>query len=254
MIQSVERAFLLLYTIGSHHGHINISQLARDVGLPRTTVVRLLETLQAVGAVKYDLEADEYQLGDQLLALLNHTPWQDQLIALAQPCLQKLATETGETVYLCLPDGDRTLFATQINSRHTIQMVDWTGTRSPMHVTAAGKLFLAHRAKESGALSLSKGQARYFEHPLQQYTEFSLTSPEVLSQQFEQIQRTGISWTREEFEIGLVGMAAAIINGDGEVIGAAALEVPKFRLQGKEEMIAQLVRETANQISQRLQH
>ncbi len=246
MIQSVERAFLLLYTIGSYpSGHINISQLARDVGLPRTTVVRLLETLQAVGAVKYDSEADEYQLGDKLLTLLNYTSWHDQLAAIAQPCLQQLAAQTGETVYLCLPDGDRTLFASQINSRHTIQMVDWTGTRAPLHLTAAGKLFLAHRSKQL--------QALYFEQPLQQYTEFSLTSREVLSQQFELIKEIGISWTRDEFEVGFIGIAAPIFNHHGEVIASAALGAPKFRLEDKEEIVAKLVRETASQISQRLQ-
>lgn len=246
MIQSVERAFLLLYTIGSHRsGHLNISQLARDIGLPRTTVVRLLETLQAVGAVKYESQTDEYQLGDKLVTLLRHTSWHKQLVAIAQPCLQKLAAQTGETVYLCLPDGDHTLFASQINSRYTIQMVDWTGTRAPLHLTAAGKLFLAHREKEL--------QARYFEHPLQQYTEFSLTSREALSQQFERIENTGMSWTRDEFEVGFIGVAAPIFDGDGEVIASAALGAPKFRLEDKEEIIVELVRETADQISQRLQ-
>jgi DNA-binding IclR family transcriptional regulator len=249
MIQSVERAFRLLYAIGRYEGHIKLSQLARDVDLPRTTVVRLLETLHKVGAVKSagnDLGQGEYLLGEQLLSLLSTTSWQDQLSAIAQPILQKLAERTGETVYFCLPDGDQTLFTSQINCRYKIQMSDSTGHRHPMHLTSAGKLFLAYRSIEE--------QEKYLTQKLESYTDFSQVSAKVLRQQFKQALQTGIGWTRDEYEIGYIGIAAPIFNQRGELVASPSIGAPKFRIQGKdhEEEYAQMVRETAQIITNRL--
>lgn len=249
MIQSVERAFKLLYTIGRNEGHIHISQLARDVGLPRTTVVRLLETLHTVGAIKSagnDLGQDEYLIGDQLMSLLSTTSWQDQLSAIAQPILQLLAEKTGETVYFCLPDGDQTLFASQINCRYKIQMSDSTGHRHPMHLTSAGKLFLAYRPVNE--------QEKYLTRELESYTSFSQISAKVLRRQFRQTLQTKIGWTRDEYEIGYIGVAAPIFNQHGEVVAAPSLGAPKFRIQDEtqEEKYAQLVREAAQSISTRI--
>ncbi len=246
MIQSVERAFSLLYIIGENKDHVSISQLARDVGLPRTTVVRLLETLHAVGAVKSMTNQDAYQLGDRLLALLNETTWQDQIVAVAQPYLQKLAELTGETIYLCLPDGDQVLYASQINCRYKIQVGDSAGRRYPMHVTAPGKLFLAHRSSDA--------QAAYLAQDLERYTPYSLISPKALQPQLVEILENGVSLGHDEFEVGYLGIAAPIFNHQGDVVGAAALGAPKFRIQDAthEAQTAKLVQDTAQQISRQL--
>ncbi len=238
----------MLYTIGRNKDRLSLSQLARDVGLPRTTVVRLLETLHAVGAVKTASRKNEYQLGDKLVALLTGTSWTEQILAIAQPSLQRLAVETGETVYLCLPDGERVLFASQIDSRYKIRMDDSTGWRTPMHPTAAGKLFLAHRSPEA--------QMTYMGRELERYTELTLTSLEAFHDQFTQILDSGISWTRDEFEIGYIGVAAPIFNEAGDVVGAAALSAPKFRIEDAdhEERVGLLVRDTAQQITKRVRN
>ena len=249
MIQSVERAFKLLYAIGRHDGYTHISQLARDVDLPRTTVVRLLETLHEVGAVRSagnEQGQDEYLLGTELLSLLSTSSWQDQLNAIAQPVLQTLAEKTGETVYFCLPDGDQTLFASQINCRYKIQMSDSTGHRHPMHLTSAGKLFLAYRSVQE--------QEIYLAQKLESYTKFSQTSPKVLKRQFKQTLQTNLGWTRDEYEIGYIGIAAPIFNKHGEIVASPSLGAPKFRIQDEkqEEKYAQLVKDSAQQISERL--
>lgn len=247
MIQSVERAFSLLYTIGHKKERVTVSQLARDVGLPRTTVVRLLETLQAVGAVKQAELKDEYQLGDRLLALLSETSWSSQISAIAQPCLQKLAEQTGETVYFCLPDGDWCFFAAQINTRYKIRLEDSTGERHPLHITSPGKIFLAHRSSEA--------QAAYFQHELIKYTAVTLNTIPALQQQFAQILHDGVCWNHDEYEIGYTSVAAPVYNREGDVVASPAVGAPKFRIRdaAHQAELAGLVRETAREISQRLQ-
>lgn len=247
MIQSVERAFSLLYTIGHNKERVTISQLARDVGLPRTTVVRLLGTLQAVGAVKLAERNDAYQLGDKLLTLLSATTWTEQIVAIAQPCLQKLAEQTGETVYFCLPDGDWCYFAAQINTRYKIRIEDSTGERHPLHITSPGKIFLANRSPEAKAV--------YFQRDLVQYTAVTRHTISELQQQFANILQTGVCWNHDEYEIGYTSVAAPVCNGDGDVVAAPAVGAPKFRIRGEdhEAELAALVSETAQEISRRLQ-
>ena len=246
MIQSVERAFALLYKIGQEDDQISISQLARDVNLPRTTVVRLLETLQGVGAVKTAVSKDNYQLGDQLLALLSKASWTDQIVAIAQPSLQKLAEQTGETIYFCLPDGDQCYFAAQINTRHKIRIADSTGERHPLHVTSSGKLFLAHRS--------TKALNAYLNEPLIQYSKATVNSETGLKDQFKQILETGISWNHDEYEVGWTSVAAPVFNAAGDLIASPAVGVPKFRVRNKEHEteLTQFVMEAAGEIMERL--
>ena len=246
MIQSVERAFTLLYAIGRNKTHTNISQLARDVSLPRTTVVRLLETLQGVGAVQSADDSDDYLLGDQLLALLKHTSWTEQIVAVAQPLLQRLAAQTGETIYFCLPDGDWCYFASQINTRYKIRIQDSTGERHPLHITAPGKIFLAHRSAEEQAIYLSR--------KLLPYTEKSVISAEGLRAQFHAARQTGVCWNHNEYEIGYASVAAPIFNKHGDVVGAPAIGAPIFRIRdtAHEKEFEQLVCDAAQQISHRL--
>ncbi len=246
MIQSVERAFALLYKIGQENDQISISQLARDVNLPRTTVVRLLETLQAVGAVKTAVSNDSYQLGDQLLSLLSKASWTDQIVAIAQPSLQKLAEQTGETIYFCLPDGDQCYFAAQINTRHKIRIANSTGERHPLHVTSSGKLFLAHRSPND--------LTTYFNHPLIQYSDATVNSKSGLQKQFKQILKTGVSWNHDEYEVGWTSVAAPVFNSVGDLIASPAVGVPKFRVRNEEHAVelACLVKEAASEIMERL--
>ena len=163
-----------------------------------------------------------------------------------QSMLKALAEETGETVYLCLPDGDQVLFASQINSRYRIKLEDSTGQRYPMQVTSAGKLFLSERT--------TSGLMAYFENDPERYTDETIVTVAEMANEIESIKNSGISWTRDEFEKGYIGIAAPILNEQREMIGAPALGAPSFRVRdaAQEASFAALVKETAEAISRRI--
>ena len=132
MIQSVERAFSVLFSIASADESLSVSQLARDIDLPRTTVIRLLNTMQQLGVIAKNGRSDHYQLGPKMLTLLNHAAGEEQLEVMVQNAMQQLSVETGETIYYCTPTGeDEVLYVSQINARHAIRMEDWTGRTVP---------------------------------------------------------------------------------------------------------------------------
>ncbi|NET70345.1 MAG: hypothetical protein F6K62_04835 [Sphaerospermopsis sp. SIO1G2] len=125
-------------------------------------------------------------------------------------------------------------------------MKDWSGQYTPLHPTAVGKLILAYSPTETRNHILNA--------PLERYTDFTLTDPHQLQTELATIQETGISWSREEFEVGCINLGAPIFNQNQHLVAAVAIGMPKYRLENKqqEDRLAQLVSQAAQQITQHL--
>lgn len=246
-VQSVERAFAILQAIGLEPGGLGVTSISKQTGLPKSTVSRLLSTLEASGAIERVPGRDAYRVGPGVLAMAGRASYSRQLNVLARPYLQELAEETGETVHLCTPDGDQVFYVDQINSRFHIQLQDWTGVRFPMHTVAAGRVFLA---------SLSPDRLeQYLSRPLERYTSKAITDRNVLRRHVERARAEGLSWVWEETELGLVGVAAPVEDAGGKVVAAVSLVGPAFRFPppGRHAEMAADVTHTARLIAQRVQ-
>ncbi len=245
-IQSVERAFSILEAVATYPDGVGVSELARQVGLPKSTVARLLATLEGLAAVERLPDSDRVRLGRTVLSLALQVPYPRQLSALARPFLLELAEATGEAVSFCLPDGEQVFYADQVQSRHYVQVRDWTGERVPLHVVSAGKVFLAFWEADV--------VARYLERPLVRYTAQTAAEPDDLRQQLEQIRQQGYCWAVGEFEEGLTGLAAPVRDRDGRVVAALNIFGPSFRFpgEGEEEAVTQLLVEACGRMGKRL--
>ena len=246
-VQAVERALAILAQLGDCPQGMGAAELAQAVDLPRSTVIRLLGTMAQSEAVER-MEADgRYRLGEGILRLATAVSFSRQLVMVARPFLQELAQQTGETVYLSVPDGYETHYIEQINSQYHIQPIDWVGARAPLHLVADGKVFLAHWSDED--------VARYCERPLISQAQQSITDPELLRSQLATVRQQAFASTRDEFEEGLVAFAAPVLNGEGRVITAVTIGGPSYRFTPeKESEFAQNVIRTAQAISERLKH
>ena len=164
-MQLVERVFAVLRTVSQNTDGANgatVTQITLQTGLPKSTVSRILLTLEQLQMVERAPQGRGYKIGRGLVALVAHVPQAENLVALAQPYLQMLHEATGETVALTLPEGDHAYVAAQINSDHAIQVRDWTGIRIPLYAQSTGRVFLAERnASQLRALS---GQAAHNLH------------------------------------------------------------------------------------------
>ena len=220
-VQAVERALAILAKLGHCPQGMGAADLAREVDLPRPTVIRLLNTMEQSQAVERVADDGRYRLGESILYLATAVSFSRQLVLIARPFLQELAQQTGETVYLSLPDGYQTHYIEQINSQYHIQPIDWIGSRAPLHLVADGKVFLAHWSDEA--------LARYGERPLASYASQSITSLKILRRQLAQVKQQGFASTRDEFEEGLVAFAAPVLNGEGRVVTAVTVGGPTYR-------------------------
>ena len=244
-VQSVERAFSILNTLGNFPQGAGAAELAEAVDLPRPTVIRLLNTMQDVGVVERPSATNKYQLGEGILALAAQVPFSRQVGMVARPFLQQLAQQVGETVYLSILDGHQTYYIEQINGNHHIQPIEWVGARVPLHVVADGKLFLAHWP--------TVDVARYGERPLATFTPKTIDNLESLKENLAMVRERGYAITRDEFEEGLIAVAAPVFGEGGGVITAVTIGGPAYRFKPEQvEEYAQLVVQTANAISERL--
>lgn len=242
-MQSVDRAISILQVL-ARHGAARVTEIAVELGVHKSTVFRLLATLEARGLVGQNSERGSYQLGYGVVQLAAGAARKHDLSLIGRPACQELAATVGETVNVAIHDGHTVISIDQVIGSATVTSVNWVGQRTPLHATSAGKVFLAHMPPEQVDAVLTEG--------LDSYTPHTVVDPAVLGQQLALVRERGYAYTLEEHEIGLAAVAAPIRSLDGEVVAAVAISGPRYRLD--EDTIpglAQHVLAAAAEISQR---
>jgi len=244
-VRSVDRAAALLLALGECPGAAGVTELARRLGLHKSTASRLLATLEKRGLVEQDDETGKYRLGLVVIRLAERAERTLDLRGLAMPELERLARLTRETVGLGVVDGDSLLTVAQVDGPNLIAVGDWTGRSTPLHCVASGKVLMAALAEREVVRVVKRGLARY--------TERTLVDLEPLLEELARIRRRGYATAIGEYELGLNAVAAPVHDARGQVIAAVDIWGPTFRLTPRRmpELAAQ-VRETAAAISVRL--
>lgn len=219
-IQSVQRAFRILDAVAQAPAGAQVGDIARLTSLPKSTISRMLTTLEKIGAIERESPNDGYRIGSAIAKLIAQPSW---LVNLGAIPLQQLVEETGETATLSVMDGDRLLYIAQKRDPNSnIQLRDWTGTHFPtLHVSSPSKLFLAY----DSAL-----RQRYLSQPLERFTENTIVEHDKLKTHLNLICQQGYAWVREEFERGLAGVSAPVFGRNGKMAAAISLYGPVFRV------------------------
>lgn len=235
----LERSFGILRVIADAPEGVGVSVIAARMGLAKSTTSRILSALEGQGAVVRSAE-NRFTIGSLITQLIAKQPFLQTLTASARPYLQQLVAETGEAAALCVQDGDQVLYVDQVQSQQAVQVLDWTGKRFPLHVLAAGKVFLAYGSAEFLDDYLSK--------PLVAFTDKSIVSAEKLRSELDQVRTAGVAQTDEEFAEAIVGYAAPLFNAQRECIAALNVFGPKFRFadQSKQALVRQRLNVSAH--------
>jgi DNA-binding IclR family transcriptional regulator len=212
------------------------------VGLPKSTVARLLATLEGVEAVER-FDGAQWRIGPGVTALSSAVAPERSLISVARPYLADLVAELGEDAGLGLPDGNEILYVDQVESDNPVQVRDWTGTRAPMHAVPSGLVLLAEWPQD--ALDA------YLAGELIALTRRTLTDPPRLRKRLLEARRAGYAWGLEEFAEGIDSVAAPVRDGRGNAIAAIHVHGPSYRFprQGDEGRIVEDVVRAAGAIS-----
>ena len=146
MVQSLERAFAILDEVAQRPA--GVTAIAERVRLPKSTVARLLASLEDVDAVER-FGGARWRIGPGVAALSAAASPERGLISIARPFLADLVAELDEDAGLGLPDGNEIVYVDQVESDNPVQVRDWTGTRAPMHAVPSGFVLLAEWPEEA---------------------------------------------------------------------------------------------------------
>jgi DNA-binding IclR family transcriptional regulator len=221
-VQSVERAFAVLRQIASAPG--GISEVARAVGLPVSTVARLLGTLESLDAVSRTGDSVTYGIGAGIRALADAIDASSTLVTRARPVLAELVAQTGETSGLSVIEGDEVVYLDHVETTNEVTLRDWNGTRLPPHVVSSGLVLLAAQPPNTIAAYLSRPPARF--------TDRTVTQPAVIRRRLASIRRQGYVWTKGEFDDGINSVAAPVVDSHGATIAAIHCHGPSYRFPG----------------------
>ncbi len=217
-IPVIDRMMDVLAQLERRDGGATIRDLVVALRLPRTTIYRILNTLQLHDMVHRD-DGGTYQLGSRLLSLASHVSSgasSIDLAAIASPYLERLSSALGEGSKLTVIDGDSTLVIAAGQGRREYALSVAAGQRLPSHAGAAGKLLLAYLDDAALDAQLSR--------PLTAYTQRTLTDPLRLRTELTRIRRLGWSQDKGEGLASVLAFAAPIFDSRGHMV--AALSVP----------------------------
>ncbi len=218
-VQSIKRSFALLRALAL--GPVGVTELAERVDLPKSTVARLLASLEEEQAVEQTEAGGEYRLGPGLIDLAGSAPRGRNLVAAARPHLLELAESIDEVAGLSIIDGGRVYYLDQTESSSNIQVRDWTGEYAPLHAVPSGLVILAHQPE--------RFIEEYLAGPLVQCTLWTMTDPGELRDRLEQVRSIGYAWVYEEFAEGINSVAAPVFESDGSVEAALHVHGPAYR-------------------------
>lgn len=220
-VQALDRGLNILKLLATERD-ASLSDLAMRAGVPTSTAHRLLTTLQSHRFAEFDtanqhwmIGVEAYRIGSGFLNRIN-------LVEAAQPFMQALVRETGETANLAIVDEGEVVFVRQIESPNPIRAFFRPGTRSQMHASGAGKALLAHCTRDDVEAILQK-------HGLQKFTNKTITKPAELFNELDDIRSRGWSFDDQERYLGMSCVAAPVFGPTETPLAAISISGPSAR-------------------------
>jgi IclR family acetate operon transcriptional repressor len=215
--QAVDRAARLLTEVVHSPGSVTFTELAATTGLAKSTTSRLLLALERNGLVQRD-DHGRFRPGEVFVRFAWRGGAEAGLTELAQPFLERLGEQTGETINLGVERDGVIEQIAQVDSVYVIGVGNWLGRPAPLHCTALGKVLLAY-----GTAPLPAGR-------LERRTAQTITSRSALQAELATVCELGYAVTDSDLEPGLVAAAAPVRRDGGAVVAALSVSGPATRL------------------------
>lgn len=237
--QSIDRAAALLAFVIDAPAPVSFTDVVDHSGMARSTVSRLLTSLQDNGLLER-MPDSRYRGGPLFAAYAARFDRTEALAAAATPTLERIGEETGETVNLGLPSGNRVVHAAQVDARYVLGAANWVDIDVPIHCSALGKVLCAF-----GPLTLPPGTVT-------RCSDGVVLSEEALAEEAALIRTRGYAVTQGDFELGLDAVAAPVRGQGGVVLAAIGISGPAVRVTPNIEEFGRLLVREAGLLSRGL--
>jgi DNA-binding IclR family transcriptional regulator len=221
-IRAVERALEVLLCFSRQTPELTLTEIAERIGIHKSTVHRMLATLEAKRFVERDESTGAYRLGINVLQMAYLTLNHNDLRQVAARHLRHLCEQYRETVNLSILDGPDVIYLDVVESPQRVKLAASVGQRLPAFCTASGKAILAYSPEGIITQVLDQG--------MHQHTQCTLDTPEKFYEDMEKTRNRGFAISLEEFEDGINAIAAPILNQNKHPIASVAIAGPSYRL------------------------
>lgn len=222
-VEAIERAIRILDVFSVEQPELGVAEIARILGLKRSTVHRALTTLEAGGLLHQAPITQKYSLGARVLSLAQIVKSQLSLAAIALPGMRSLRDMCNETVALHLLRGRSRVVIQQVESTHDLRRsYREVGKPLPLHAGSPGKLLMAYMAKE-------ESQRVIEETGLKPWTPLTVTDPVRLQRDLEGIRRQGYAMSTGQRTPGITSITCPIRSQEGRVLAGINISGPSFR-------------------------
>ncbi|HYV02025.1 MAG TPA: IclR family transcriptional regulator [Actinomycetota bacterium] len=244
-LDSVRNAARVLKQFSYHERQLGVSELARRLGLGKSTAHRLVSTLKAEHLLEQDPETGKYRLGLAVYDLAAAVSTNFAMHEAAVPPMAQLRNITGETVQLAVLDGREVVYTERLDSVHTLRLFLEVGRRNWAHCTGTGKCLLAYLPERQLERLLDGWE-------LKARTPFTITDHDLLKKELKEIRHRGWGQNINESEEGVLSVAAPVRDATGHVVAAMSVAGPATRMDPVMDETIHAVVEAAAMASRRL--
>jgi len=247
IIHSLDKGLRLLELIEKETYPVTLNTLWKKLGWDKSTILRMCSTLERRGYLHKNPATKEYSLGFKIYGLYESINKNIDVQRMAQPYLEKIAGETGESTHLAFMFERSVVFIDKIVGKNEPAVNVQIGGREPFYCTSLGKSFLSTMSEEE--------IENLLDLPLRQYTPNSIITMETLYKELEKVRDLGYAVDDEEYIAGVRCVAAPIVNQAGKAVAAIGISAAKLRLPVSDiDLVGKRICSYAREISKFLGH
>jgi len=234
-VPAVRRAIQVLEILANSSTGVSLADLSRTTKIPKSSLFRILSTLESSSLVFLDRQRETYALGTQLIDWGNRALDKIDLATVSHPHLVRMALETRESYYVAILDEEEVIIVDRADTPEIWSMVARLGRRSPVHATASGQVLISEQRPEVVDSIIAR-------HELKRFTPKTITSPDKLKQRLRQVGRQGYVVANAEYKPDLCVIAVPIRDHHGRIAAALMTAMHSDRTRREKARIQEIIR------------
>lgn len=220
--RSTSRALDIIELLADSPQGMTLTELARQLGLPKSSAHGLVHTLRQRGYISQDELHRTFHVGLRLWEIGRAFRLEEELVRQALPIMRRLVDELDEIVQLAVRDGIYNVYLAKVDCRQPIRLISQVGVRLFCHATGLGKALLSTEP-DHVVERLYAGIA------LPAFTDATITDLETLKEDLRRTRARGYAEDREEYVTGLRCVAVPVVSHSGRTLAAMSFSLPAQR-------------------------
>lgn len=221
-VQSIDRAVYVLKCFSERKRELRLSEISEQLGLNKSTVHGIVNTLKYHGLIDQDEKTQKYRLGLNLIGLGQLVIDSMDVRGIGYPILEDICRELEETAHVCVLDGAEVVYIDKKECNESIKISTNIGARSPAYFTADGKVMLASLDLET--------QMNLIPETIEKFTPNTITSRKKILNELSKVKDRGYAIDNEEYILGLICVAAPVYDYSGRVKYGVSVTGPSIRM------------------------